>query len=150
MNFKSSTWGRCILCFWLRSFSTSNYACTTLCLHVLVTHVISTNISSWRKILESADNIIFLVIVDFEYAFISFHVTRKRKRIITINIYSGINAFYNSFFVSWRRCKWLERTSPLFPSPTSISLPSAFSLPSLFLAFTSSTPSAKSNDKCFM
>ena len=133
-------WGRCILCFWLQSLPPSNYVCT----------VISTNISSWQKILESADNITFLVIFDFEYAFISFHVTRNRKRIITINIYSGINAFYNSFFVSWRRCKRLEQTSPLFPSPTSISLSSAFSLLSFSSALTSSTPSAKSNDKSFM
>ena len=61
--------------------------------------VISTNISSWRKILESTDNIIVLVIFHFEYVFISFQVTKNRKRIVTINIYSGINAIYNPLFL---------------------------------------------------
>ena len=88
IEFKSSTWAKCILCFWLRSLSPSNYVCT----------VISTSISSWRKILESADNIIFLAIVHVEYAFISLQVTRNRKSIVTVNIYSGINAIYNLFY----------------------------------------------------
>ena len=90
IDFKSSTWVSCILCFWLWSLLPSNYVCT----------VISNNISFWWKILESADNIIFFVIVHFESAFISYQVTRNRKRIVTIIFTAVSMLFTNRFFLA--------------------------------------------------
>ena len=57
------------------------------------------------------------------------------------------------FYVSSRCCKRLAETSQLFPLPTSISLSSAFLLPSfssLFSVLTSSAQSAKSNNNCVL